>query len=144
MQIREIMTRGVECVNPEATIQEAGRKMRDLNVGAVPVCGDDDRLKGIVTDRDIAIRAVAEGRDPRSCRVRDIMTPEIIYCFEDQDASEAIQLMEDRKVRRLVVLDRNKRLVGIISLGDLAVETRDEQLVGAALERVSEPAHPVR
>jgi CBS domain-containing protein len=141
MLIHDIMTRNVECVGPNTTIQDAARKMRDLDCGPLPVCGSDDRLAGIITDRDIAIRAVAEGLDCRTTVVRDVMTPGIICCFEDQDVSEAAHRMEVNQVRRLAVLDHDKRLVGIVSLGDLAVKTRDEMMVGEAIEAVSEPTH---
>jgi len=143
MQVSDVMTRGVECTRPEATLQEAAAKMKSLDVGPLPVC-DNDRLVGMVTDRDITIRATAAGDAPRERRVRDVMTPEVIYCFEDQDATEAARLMKDRQVRRLVVLNRNKRMVGIVSLGDLAVETGDDQLAGKVLEGVSEPNRPNR
>ena len=142
MQVKEVMSRGVECVRPNATLQEAAQRMRELNVGPLPVCGDDDRLMGMITDRDIAVRAVAEGLDPWTARVRDIMTPTIVYCFDDQDVNEAAQLMTENQIRRLVVLSREKRLVGILSLGDMAVETGDEQLAGHTLEAVSEPVGP--
>jgi CBS domain-containing protein len=143
MRVNEVMTPGVECVGPDTTIQEAARKMRDLDVGPLPVC-DDDRLAGMVTDRDITVRATAEGRDPRTTPVREVMTPDLVYCFEDQDVEEAARLMEAKQVRRLLVLDRGQRLVGIVSLGDLAVKTGDEPRAGEALERVSEPAAPSR
>jgi CBS domain-containing protein len=135
------MTAGVECMKPSATLREAARMMRDLNIGPLPVCGDNDRLVGIITDRDIAIRAVAEGDDPDTTPVSAVMTPKIIYCYEDQDVDEAAHMMEGNQVRRLVVLNRDKRLVGIVSLGDLAVDTRDEQLAGHTLEAISEPVH---
>src|SRR5262245_8906083 len=142
MRVSEVMTGNVECVRPDTSVQEAARKMKELDVGPLPVCGDDDRLAGILTDRDIAVRAVAEGRDARTTKVRDAMTPEVIYCFEDQDVKEASRLMKEHQVRRLIVLDRNKRLVGIISLGDLAVETGDQRMAGATVQAVSEPAQP--
>ena len=144
MQVKEIMTSGVECTQPNATLREAARIMRDMDVGPLPVCGDDDRLAGIITDRDITVRAVAEGKDPDATPVRDVMTPKIIYCYEDQDVSDAAHMMEQNQVRRLVVLNHDKRLVGIVSLGDLAVDTGDEQLAGHTLEAVSEPAAPRR
>src|SRR5829696_6661330 len=122
MRVREVMTRGVECTSPDATLQEAAAKMKSLDVGPLPVC-DNDRLVGMITDRDITVRATAEGEAPTAVRVRDVMTPDVIYCFDDQDASEAARLMEQNQVRRLVVLNRDKRMVGIVSLGDLAVET---------------------
>src|SRR5207244_12201809 len=144
MQVKQLMTTGAECARPNDTVQEAATKMRDLNIGPLPVCGDDDRLVGMITDRDVTVRAVSEGLDPWTCRVRDVMTPNIIYCLEDQDVTEAAQLMKENQVRRLVVLNRDKRLVGIVSLGDLAVDTRDEELAGATLEAGSEPASPRR
>ena len=144
MQVSKVMTRDAECVRPDTTVQEAARKMRDLDVGPLPVCGDNDRLVGMVTDRDIAVRAVADGQDTRTTQVREVMTPDIIYCYEDQDVGEAARLMKENQVRRLVVLNRDKRLVGIVSLGDLAVETGDEKLAGETLEQVSEPNQPKR
>jgi CBS domain-containing protein len=141
MLVRHIMTEGVQCIRPETTIREAARRMRDLNVGALPVCGDNDRLSGIITDRDIAVRAVAEQRDPQSTQVREVMTAGIVYCYDDQDVGEAAELMEEKQLRRLAVLNRSKRLVGIVSLGDLAVKTRDIGLCVEAIEAISEPAH---
>jgi len=140
MRIRDIMTRGVECVRPVDTLQQAARKMRDLDVGPMPVCGDDDRLAGMITDRDITIRATAEGLDPTEARVRDVMTEGVFYCFEDQDVRDAARTMEEQQVRRLVVLNRDKRLVGILSLGDVATETADTERSGEILEQVSETA----
>jgi len=102
------------------------------------VC-ENDRLVGMVTDRDITVRAVAEGCDPRTATVKEVMTPDVFYCFEDQDVQQAANLMKQNQVRRLVVLNRDKRLVGIVSLGDLAVETGDEHLTGRTLEEVSLP-----
>lgn len=103
MRVHEVMTRGVECVAPNTTLTEAACKMRDLDVGTMPVC-DNDRLAGMITDRDIAIRAVANGRDGKTTRVADAMTPEVLWCFEDQDVAEASDIMKDKQVRRLVVL----------------------------------------
>lgn len=141
MRIHEIMSENVQCVGLETTIEEAARKMRSLDVGPLPVCGDDDRLAGMLTDRDIVIRAVAEGRDPHTTVVREVMTPDIHFCFEDQDVAEAARLMESKQIRRLVVLNREKRMVGIVSLADLAFKTQDEMLAGEAVEAISEPAH---
>jgi CBS domain-containing protein len=144
MQVKEVMTRGVECVQPLDSVAQAAERMRELNVGMLPVCGDHDKLVGMVTDRDITVRATAEASDPRGTRVSDVMTPNVIYCFEHHDVAEAAHLMEDNQIRRLVVLNRDKRLVGIVSLGDLAVKCGDEGLTGEALELVSEPAAPRR
>jgi CBS domain-containing protein len=142
MKIKDIMTRDVEVIHPDSGIQEAASKMKTLNVGSLPVC-DNRRLLGVLTDRDIAIRAVASGRDP-STKVSETMTPELIYCFEDENVKEAAKLMERHQIRRLPILDREKHLVGIVSLGDLAVETGNDQLSGHVLEGVSEPAKPER
>src|SRR5215210_8754906 len=103
MQLKDVMTRDVEMVRPDSTLVEAARKMKDLDIGPIPVC-DDNEILGMVTDRDIATRAVAEGRDPAHTLVRDVMTPDVLYCFEDQDVNEAARLMQQRQVRRLLVL----------------------------------------
>jgi len=137
MFVKDVMTTGAECVRPANSLVEAARKMKNLDVGPLPVRGDNDRLVGMITDRDITLRAVAESCDPRTTTVKDVMTPDVVYCFEDQDVREAAQLMQEQQVRRLVVLNRDKRLVGIVSLGDLAVETGDEKLAGRTLEHVS-------
>jgi CBS domain-containing protein len=137
------MTRDVEVIRPDATLQEAAERMRSLDVGPLPVC-DGDRLVGMVTDRDIAVRGTAAGKDPATTQVQEVMTPEIHYCFEDQRVEEAARMMQDLQVRRLVVLNRDKRLVGIVSLGDLAVQTDDEELSGETVEAVSQPATPAR
>src|SRR5688572_13508880 len=118
MKVHEIMTAHARCVAPDNTLVEAAGLMRHLDIGAVPVC-DNDRLAGMVTDRDIAVRAVADGRDPNSTSVRDVMSQGIIYIFADQEVEEAVRLMEEKQVRRLPVLNREKRLVGIIALGDI-------------------------
>ena len=143
MYIYEVMTPRAECINPDASLQEAAERMRRLDVGSLPVC-DKDRLVGMLTDRDIAIRSVSEGHNPRSDHVRDAMTPKVVYCFVDQDVAEAADIMKRLQVRRLPVLDRDKHLVGIVSLGDLAVESGNEQLAGETLEAISEPASPTR
>jgi CBS domain-containing protein len=140
MNVREVMTVGAECVSPSTSLYEAAQKMRGFNVGPLPVCGNKDRLVGIVTDRDITVRGVAEALDPRTTTVQDVMTPDVVCCFEDQDVQEADWLMQERQVRRLVVLNRDKRLIGIVSLGDLAVETGDRTLAGETVEQVSLPA----
>jgi CBS domain-containing protein len=143
MILKDIMTREVEVVHPNASLQEAADKMDALNVGPLPVC-DGDRLVGMITDRDIIVRATAAAMDPRTARVRDAMTDEVIYAFEDQDVREAARLMEEKQIRRLVVLNRDKRLVGIVSLGDIATATQDERQTSEILERVSTPSEPDR
>jgi CBS domain-containing protein len=143
MQLKDVMTREVEVIRPDATLHEAAEKMKTLDVGPLPVC-DRDRLVGMITDRDITVRATAQGWVPGLTKVRDVMTQDVTYCFEDQDVEEAARLMEEKQIRRLVVLNRDKRLVGIVSLGDLAVRTGDEELAGEVLEEVSEPAAPMQ
>lgn len=137
MQLREIMTRDVEIVHPESTIKDAAEKMRALDVGPLPV-HDGTGVVGMITDRDIAVRAVADGCDPRSTRVREIMTPGVYHCFDDQDVREAAKLMAEKRVRRLPVLDRSYRLVGIVSLCDLAPLLEGES-AGTVFTDISKP-----
>lgn len=138
MKVSEILTPDPQCVSPDTTLTKAAQKMKALDVGTLPIC-DHDRLAGMITDRDIIVRAIAAGADPNTTTVRAAMTPDIFFCFEEDDIEEAAALMEQRQVRRLPVLNRHKRLVGIVSLGDLAVRTHRDQLVGEVLEQVSEP-----
>ncbi|MGH7944903.1 MAG: CBS domain-containing protein [Opitutaceae bacterium] len=133
------MTTSPRCVAPDSNLAEAAKLMGELDVGALPVC-DKDRIAGMLTDRDIAIRAVAHGRDPKKTTVQDAMTGGIVFIYDDQDVDEAARLIETKKIRRLPVLNRDKRLVGIISLGDLAVNA-GAGLGGEALKEVSEPSH---
>jgi CBS domain-containing protein len=137
MRVSEAMTHDVRVANPGQTIREAARLMADLDAGALPV-GENDRLVGMVTDRDIAIRAVAEGKGPDT-RVREVMTGDVKYCFEDDDLDDVARNMGDIQVRRLPVVNRDKRLVGIISLGDVAV-TEGPKTAGEAITGVSEPS----
>ena len=137
MKVGDVMTRDVELVSPEDTIQTAASIMKDIDAGAVLV-GKDDRIVGVLTDRDIAIRAVAQGKTPRTT-VREGMTPEVRYIFDDEDVVDASQKMAGWQVRRLPVLNRSKRLVGIVSVGDLALEARDAAQVGRAMEGISQP-----
>ena len=139
MKVKDIMTSNVECVWPEDTLQEAALKMKEMGIGPLPVC-DRLHIVGMLTDRDIAIRGVAAGRDPRSTTVRDVMTREVIRCFEDEEVEEAERLMQSRQVRRILVVNRDERLVGIVSLGDLAAEIGNPQRVGEVLQDVSEPS----
>ncbi len=135
MKIQEIMSSDVRCISPTDTLVEAARLMRDLDVGAIPIC-DNDRLAGMLTDRDLALRGVAEGEDPNTTTVRETMSEGIIYAFEDESVEKAARIMEEKQIRRLPVLNRDKRLVGIVSLGDLAVNTQPA-LGGEALKEVS-------
>ncbi len=138
MKVKDIMTKEVEIVQPSDSLKEEAQKMRVRDVGFLPVC-DGDRLVGVVTDRDIALRATAEGMDPNTSIGRDLITNPIIYCFDDQDVKEAAELMEKHQIRRLAVLSRDdKLLVGVVSLGDIA--TNGTKKVSAeVLQSVSEP-----
>jgi len=139
MQVREIMSSGVECIGPDASLADAARKMKDLDIGALPVC-EQDRLSGIITDRDIVVRAIATGKDPQSTKVKDAMSTDVCCCSEDDDIQEAARLMKEKQIRRLVVMNQDQRIVGIVSLGDLATESEDEHLKAETLEEVSQPA----
>jgi CBS domain-containing protein len=139
MKVQEIMTSKVECVWPEDTLQEAALKMKEMEIGPLPVC-DRLHIVGMLTDRDIVIRGVAAGRDPRLAKVRDVMTRDIIRCYEDEEVEEAERLMRSRQVRRVLVVNRDDRLVGILSLGDLAAQTGNPERVGVLLQSVSEPS----
>jgi CBS domain-containing protein len=139
MQVRECMTTDVKIINPGMTLKEAAKLMGEQDTGFLPV-GENDRLVGSLTDRDITIRAVSQGKDPNSATVRDAMSEHIVYCFDDQDASEAADLMGENQIRRLAVLNHDKRLVGVVSLGDIACRTHDESVAEQALEEVSRPA----
>lgn len=139
MKLKDIMTREVEIVHPDDSLQTAAQKMRYRDVGFLPVC-DGERLIGVLTDRDIALRATANGVDPRTSLSRDWFTTPVVYCFDDQDVDEAAQLMREHQIRRLVILGRHdKRLVGVVSLGDLATNVEERQS-GKVLQEVSEPA----
>ena len=133
MRLGEMMTMDVEVIGSNASLKEAAAKMKDLDVGLIPVC-EADELKGTLTDRDITVRATAEGRNPSKTKVSDIMSKEIAYCFEDQEIEEAMSLMEARQIRRLPILNREKRLVGIVSLGDLSVQAWQNILLGETLK----------
>ncbi len=143
MRVKDVMTCDVRAIPVDASLEAAAAMMALLDVGPLPVRAGE-RLVGMLTDRDIVVRAVATGLDPIQVQVRQVMTPAVVYCFEDQDVHEAAQLMEEHKIRRLVVVDRDERLVGIVSLGDLALGIHDEQLVGEVVERVSEPTESGR
>lgn len=137
MKVREAMTRDVRLARPDQSIREIARLMAELDIGAVPV-EENDRLVGMITDRDIAVRAVAEGRGPDT-KVSDVMSRDIKYCYEDQSIDEVTRNMADIRVRRLPVVNRDKRLVGILSLGDLAIDATAQDEAGEALGGISRP-----
>ncbi len=136
MQLKDLMTPVVERAPKDASVQDVAQRMKTLDVGMIPVY-DGDRLVGMVTDRDIALRVAAEGRDATQTPAHAVMTADVIYCYEDQPVDEAAQLMEQHQIRRLIVLNRQKRLVGIISLGDLAKHRRSKKAAGEALSEIS-------
>ena len=134
MKVSKYMTRDVHLATPTQTIREAARMMAEIDAGSLPV-QEDDRLVGVITDRDIAVRAVAQGKSPDT-PVRDVMSGEVLYCFEDQEVKEIARNMGDVKVRRLPVVNRDKRLVGIISVGDLALN-EEPALTASAVTNIS-------
>ncbi|MGH6914018.1 MAG: CBS domain-containing protein [Geminicoccales bacterium] len=135
MKIANIMTQPPQYVNADTTVTEAAGIMRDFDLGFLPI-EKADRMVGMLTDRDIAVRVVAEGRDPDEVKVREVMTGDVLYCFDDQEVDDAANIMAERKIRRLPVVNRDKRLVGIVSLGDVSKEGEPE-LAGHTLETVA-------
>jgi CBS domain-containing protein len=139
MRVRDAMTRNVRVATPGQSIRDVARMMAEIDAGILPV-GENDRLVGMITDRDIAVRAVARGMGPET-PVRDVMSTEkVMYCYEDDDVNEIAKNMGDVKVRRLPVMDRDKRLVGIISLGDVA--QREQKAVGRSMEKIATRGGP--
>lgn len=134
-QINEVMSSDFKFITPDASVQDAAALMRDLDIGFIPV-GDNDRLVGMITDRDIAVRSAANGENPAEQQVRDVLSPKTFYCFDDQDVDEVCENMAEIKVRRLPVVNRDKRLVGIVSLGDLA-QACHRAKAGDALQEIT-------
>ena len=137
-QIKDLMSRDVKVISPDTTIDEAARAMRDGDFGMLPV-GENDRMIGAISDRDIAVRAVAAGKGPGT-KVREIMSEGICWTYEDDTVESAAKLMSEKQVRRLPVVNRDKRLVGIIALGDFAVDSAEIRPAAAALAKISEPS----
>jgi len=137
-KLKELMSRDVQIISPDGTIKEAAQQMRKGNFGMMPV-GENDRMIGTISDRDIVIRAVAEGKDP-STKVREIMSEGIVWAYEEDSVEDAAKLMGDRQIRRLPIVNADKRLVGIVALGDFAVESADIEIAGEALSEISEPS----
>jgi CBS domain-containing protein len=143
MLVKEIMTCNTETIDSNCSLTKAAQQMKTLMIGALPVWRGED-LVGIITERDITLRAVADGKDPNTTKVDEIMTPDILYCFEDDDIHEAAEIMERKGVHRLLVLNNDYEPIGIVCLSDFAVKSHDEHLTYEVLERVSEPACPHR
>ena len=137
MKIQNAMSCEVKIADPDMPVRQAARMMLEIDVGALPV-GENDRLVGMITDRDIAVRAVAEGKGPDT-PVREVMSPDICYCFEDEELDEVAVNMAEMRVRRLPVVNRDKRLVGIISLGDIALAGGTDGPATSALSGISKP-----
>lgn len=135
MKVRDAMHGKVEWAQPTETVQSLAKRMRDLDIGSIPV-GENDRLIGMVTDRDIALRAVADGRDPALLTAREVMSEGIVYCRDDEDLEDAVRIMEQKQIRRLPVIDGKKRMVGILSLGDIS-HCASRQLTGEVAAAVS-------
>ena len=136
-KLKDLMSPDVKVISPDMTIGDAARKMRDGDFGMMPV-GEDDRLIGTISDRDIVIRAVAEGKDAGT-PVRDVMSEGVAWAYEDDSVEDAAKIMSERQVRRLPVVDHNKRLVGIVALGDFAVESSEIRPAAQALFEISKP-----
>ena len=137
-KLKDLMSREVKVISPEMSIRDAAMQMREGDFGMLPV-GENDRMIGTITDRDIAIRAVAKGMDSNT-KVRDVMSDGIAWVFEDESVEDAAKRMSERQVRRLPVVDRNKRLVGIVALGDFAVESSEIRPAAEALSEISKPS----
>lgn len=136
--VKDMMSTDVEVCNPQDSLTDCAQMMRDLDVGALPVC-DNGKIVGMVTDRDIVVRAVADGEDTEDCCARDIMSTPPHFCFEDEDFQSIRQTFENKQIRRIMVLNRNKELVGMLSLGDIATQATDKQAAGEVLQQISEP-----
>jgi CBS domain-containing protein len=142
-QIRDVMTRDVRTVQPETSLRVAAQCMEELNIGVLPVC-DGERLVGMVTDRDITVRGVAQGKLADECTVAEVMSASVRSCQEDQDVDDVLDEMSDVQIRRLPVVDHQKRLVGIVSLGDLSERGGEQRRVAEALRGISSPSQPDR
>lgn len=136
MLAKECMTKNVELGRPNMSLSEAAKMMRDGDFGILPV-SEQDRLVGMITDRDIAIRAIAEGKDPNRSYVGEVMTNKVLYCFDDQDVNDVVKNLGDNQIRRLPVLNRQKRLVGILSLGNMALYDATPKNMDEALSDIS-------
>jgi len=137
MKAKDLMSVNPEVISPEMTLQEAAKKMREQDFGFLPI-GENDRLIGTITDRDIVIRGVAEGKDANKTLVREVMTEEIRYCFENDSIEIIADTMSKKQIRRLAVLNDNKRIVGVVSLGDVATKCNNSELSGNVTTAVSE------
>ena len=143
MQVKEIMTTNFEMINSTEPITEAAKKMKSLNIGVLPV-KEDNKIVGMITDRDMVVRALAENKEAESITVKDVMSPEIAHCSSEDNIEDAANIMKEKKMRRLIVIDSENAPIGIVSLGDIAAKADSEQLVGQTLEAISQPCSPSR
>src|SRR5262245_61464904 len=137
MQAKKIMTTDVECISPDTTIPDAAEKMKYLDVGFLPVC-KNDRLVGTITDRDIVLRVIAEGKDVNTSKTHEVMTSDVYWCYEDQTSDEVAAFMASKEIRRVLILNREKRLVGVISIGDLAQARGVQKKAGETMKEISQ------
>lgn len=142
MRLREIMTTDVVVASPQTSVREAAALMAQHDIGSLPVC-EGLKALGQVTDRDITVRVTAEGIDPETCTVADIMSSPAIWAYEDQEVEDVARLMQDHQIRRLIVVDRDRQLCGVVALGDLAQEA-EEEVSGETLREISQPTHEGR
>ncbi|HEY1663710.1 MAG TPA: CBS domain-containing protein [Verrucomicrobiae bacterium] len=140
MRIKEVITPEPLCISPDTTVLEAAENMKAMDVGILLIC-ENDHIIGTITDRDITVRAIARGCDPKTTKVCEVMSGEIIYCLEEHDVEDVAEIMEKGRVRRLSVLNKDKSLVGIISLGDLAARANEAKIAGRVLARISMPTY---
>ncbi|MBK9293270.1 MAG: CBS domain-containing protein [Oligoflexia bacterium] len=136
MLLKEIMTKDVECLWPQATLKEAAKRMKEFKIGSIIITKEGNPI-GIITDRDIVVRALAHGADVNSERVENIMSTPLAFCYEDQTMEEAAELMEAKGIRRLPILGRDRKLVGLVSISDVAVDGNNKKLTGRVLETIS-------
>ena len=137
MKVRDLMTPNPACAAPDTTIEEIATLMKEEDIGCVPIIDEDGEVAGVITDRDIVLRCIAEGKDPAECRADDIISPQTVTIDPHADSKEAARIMADRQIRRLAVVEKG-RLVGMLSLGDVAVKQHDDRLSGDVLQEVSE------
>jgi predicted transcriptional regulator len=140
MKIREIMSTDVKQIDSSATIRETAERMKKFDIGCLPV-KENNKIVGIITDRDIVIRAVVQGEDPNNATITSFYTPEVFCCSQDDELADAVKLMEDAQIRRLVVLDQDNQAVGVISAGDVALRSNEEHLTWQVMEKVCERTH---
>lgn len=139
MKVKEVMNRDVATISSDANLVQAATLMRTRNIGFLPVV-EDDRVVGVITDRDIVIRSIYEDQSPVSTKVHEVMTSTSIWCYDEDVLTDAAQLLSNHHIRRLLVFDRNKNLVGLISLDDLAVKMSSDRLLGSVLRQVTAAA----